>query len=202
MYLERILNVRKKVELKIPLTIPNILSLYRLVVFPWLMYLIWIESATYFSVLLIISLITDVLDGYIARKYHLQTALGARLDSIADVGTQLAAIIGMLVFKGHAFAEYLPSFYVYIGTLLFCYVLSLIKFGRFPSLHLYSWKIGGYIQGLFFFITFAFDFYAWAYLIMIFWSFLACFEHIVIQLIIKKMLENAKGLYWVLKSRR
>jgi CDP-diacylglycerol--glycerol-3-phosphate 3-phosphatidyltransferase len=131
----------------------------------------------------------------------MQTEFGARLDSIADFGTYIAAIAGVFFFKASDFYPHLGSFLVFIFLLCFAHILSLIKFGRLPSLHLYSWKIGGYIQGAFFIVLYLFDFYPAFYYFMITWSILAFCEHIIIQLIIKEMQSNAKGLYWVLKNK-
>jgi CDP-diacylglycerol--glycerol-3-phosphate 3-phosphatidyltransferase len=142
-----------------------------------------------------------VLDGLIARMFNQQTELGARLDSIADIGTYICAILGIFVFKASEFEPHLISFYVFISLFVLANLISIIKFKRFPSLHLYSWKIGGYIQGIFFFVLFAFDFYTFFYYFMIIWGIAAFSEHIVIQLIIKEMRSNAKGLFWVLKSK-
>ena len=182
-------------------TIPNLLSLYRLLMFPYILYLGISRQEQLFAILLTINLITDVLDGLIARCFNMQTEIGARLDSVADLGTYIAAIAGIFFFKASDFQPYLGSFGIFVFLLCFAHVLSLIKFGRLPSLHLYSWKIGGYIQGAFFIVLFLFDFYPVFYYLMIVWGILAFCEHIIIQLIIKKMQSNAQGLYWVLKNK-
>ena len=183
-------------------TIPNFLSLYRLLSFPFVMYLAISGNEHLFAIFLIINLLTDALDGIIARMLHLQTEFGARLDSIADFGTYIAAIAGVFFFKASDFQPHLVSFFVFIFLLCFAHILSLIKFRRLPSLHLYSWKIGGYIQGAFFIVLFVFGFYPLFYYIVIIWGILAFCEHIIIQLIIKQMQSNAKGLYWVLKNKK
>jgi CDP-diacylglycerol--glycerol-3-phosphate 3-phosphatidyltransferase len=170
--------------------------------FPYILYLSISGQEQLFSILLTINLITDVLDGWIARCFNMQTELGARLDSIADLGTYMAAIAGIFLFKSADFQPYLSSFFVFVFLLCFAHVLSLIKFGRLPSLHLYSWKIGGYIQGIFFIVLFLFGFYPLFYYVMIIWGILAFCEHIIVQLIIKEMHSNAKGLYRVLKNKR
>ena len=168
--------------------------------FPYILYLCIRQQEQLFSILLTINLITDVLDGLIARCFNMRTELGARLDSIADLGTYIAAIAGVFFFKASDFYPHLGSFFTFISLLFLAHILSLIKFRRLPSLHLYSWKIGGYIQGAFFIVLFLFDFYTVFYYIMIVWGVLAFSEHIIIQLIIKKMQSNAKGLYWILKN--
>jgi CDP-diacylglycerol--glycerol-3-phosphate 3-phosphatidyltransferase len=183
-------------------TIPNILSFYRLISFPVLLYFAINRIERVFVVLLIINLVTDILDGFIARKFNMQTELGARLDSIADIGTYILAITGIFIFKIDDFSPYLTSFLVFIALFVFSNLLSLLKFKRFPSLHLYSWKIGGYIQGFFFFVLFAFGFNTYFYYIMIGWGIAAFLEHIIIQLMIHQMKSDVKGLYWLLKDKK
>lgn len=186
--------------IKIPLNIPNILSLYRLIIFPLVLYFLLAVYESLFAIFLCINLITDVLDGWIARRFNMKTEIGAKLDSIADMGTYILAISGIFVFKLDDISDHLLSFLIFVFLFVFSHILSLIKFKRLPSLHLYSWKIGGYIQGIFFFILFAFNFYLPLYIIMVYWGMAAFTEHIIIQLIIPRMRTNAKGLYWVLRS--
>lgn len=187
--------------LEIPLNIPNILSLYRLVSFPAVLYFTLTGQENIFVVLLCINLVTDILDGLIARVFKLQTEIGAKLDSLADLGTYLLAFLGIYLFKAAEFAPYIISFSIFIGLFILCNLMSLIKFGRFPSLHLYSWKIGGYIQGFFFFTLFVFDFYEPFYYFMITWGILSYLEHLIIQFLIQEMRSNAKGLLWILKEK-
>lgn len=183
------------------LTIPNLLSGYRLFAFPVILYFLLKKQEDVFVILLIINLITDILDGFLARLLHQQTELGARLDSIADDGTYLLAIGGIFIFKYSDFEPHLFSFGVFIFLFLAANSLAILKFHRMPSLHLYSWKIGGYLQGFFFFTLFVFGFWPMLYYFVIGWGILAFLEHIVIQLIIKEMKSNAKGIYWILKEK-
>lgn len=184
------------------INLPNLLSFYRLLATPVILYFALTGNEQVFAVLIVINLISDVLDGLFARLLNQQTDFGARIDSIADMATYFLVFLGIWVFKRADFAPHIVSFSVFIGLLIGSLVLSLIKFGRFPSLHLYSWKIGGYIQGTFFVVLFAFGFYTPFYYVMVTWGILAFLEHIIIQLIIPEMQNNAKGLYWVLKKRR
>lgn len=187
---------------KMPLNIPNVLSLYRLVSFPFVLFIAITGHEQLFVWLLCINLVTDILDGLIARGFNMKTDIGARLDSLADVGTFLLAFLGIFLFKYSEFQPHMTSFMVFIGLFVLCNILSLIKFGRFPSLHLYSWKIGGYIQGFFFFVLFVFHFYVSFYYLMIVWGIMAFIEHILIQLIINEMRSNARGLFWVIRTSK
>lgn len=187
---------------KIPLNIPNILSLYRLFSFPFVLYLALNGYEHLFITIFVINLITDILDGWIARTFNMQTKIGAKIDSIADIGSFILSFVGFYQFKTIDFQTHIYSFGAFIGLFILSNILALIKFKKTPSLHLYSWKIGGYIQGIFFVTMFVFSFNVYFYYFMVIWGILAFLEHIIIQLISKDMLINAKGLYWVIKENK
>ena len=186
---------------KSPYNIPNLLSAYRILAFPVILWFALTGKQDLFAIFLVISLLTDVADGYIARKMNLESDFGAKLDSWADNFTYILAFTGIFVFKLEDFLPNIVSFLVWMSLLFSALFFSVIKFGRFPSLHLYSWKIGGYIQGAFFIVLFSYDFITTFYYIMIIWGMLSALEHISIQMIIPEMRSNVKGLYWVLRDK-
>ena len=183
------------------LNVPNVLSFYRLISFPVVLFFILTNRESVFVILLIINLITDILDGAVARIFNLCTAFGAKLDSLADDGTIILAILGIVYFKLEEFAPYFSSFLIFLIIYFLTMVISLIKFRRFPGMHLYSAKIGAYLQGLFFFILFVFDFNSIFYYIVIVWGIISLIENIIIMLLESEMRSDFKGLYWVLKNR-
>ena len=77
------------------LTIPNLLSLFRIALIPLIIFLYSTESYVASGVVLIISGITDILDGIIARRFNMITDLGKVLDPIADKTTQI--IVALLL---------------------------------------------------------------------------------------------------------
>lgn len=183
-------------------TLPNMLSFYRLLSFPVLIGLIYFEKEPLFSWLLCINLITDIADGWIARRFNLQTELGAKLDSLADLGTYVAAFAGIYTFKFDVLGDKFLWLYGFILLILVYTLFSLIKFRKTPSLHLYSTKIGGYIQGIFFFCLFAIDFYPALFYTAMIWGYLSSLEELIILFKLKEMKSNAKGLYWMLKEEK
>ena len=88
------------------LNVPNVLSFYRLISFPVVLFFILTNRESVFVILLIINLITDILDGAVARIFNLRTEFGAKLDSLADDGTIILAILGIVYFKLEEFAPY------------------------------------------------------------------------------------------------
>ncbi|GGA83460.1 CDP-alcohol phosphatidyltransferase family protein [Ornithinibacillus halotolerans] len=83
-------------------TIPNILSYIRLLLIPVFVYIyITADHAEAYYIaafIILVSGLTDMLDGWIARKFNQITELGKTVDPIADKLTQ-AAILGCLMFR-------------------------------------------------------------------------------------------------------
>jgi phosphatidylglycerophosphate synthase len=186
---------------RIPLTIPNILSLYRLFIFPVVMLMILLKLELVYAILVVISLNTDVWDGIIARRFKQQTAIGARIDSLADIGMYITALSGIIVFKIRDIGPDAWLYYVFIACYLLVILSPLIKFGKIQSLHLYSIKAAGYLQGIFFILLFFVDYFPIYFYVMVNISLLAFVENLSIQMIIPEMRSDVKGLYWVLKER-
>lgn len=184
------------------LNIPNLITISRLLAFPLILYFAIDGKETLFTIFLVINLVSDAIDGFIARRFNMETEIGARLDSFADNLTYVLVFIGIYVFKMEEFLPYMISFLFFIGILVLTVIFSLIKFSKFPSLHLYSTKIGGYIQGAFFICLFTFGFITPFYYFVISWGIIGAFESIAIQIIIPEMRSNVKGLYWVLKEKK
>lgn len=183
------------------INVPNILSFYRLISFPAVLYFALSGKEDIFVILLVINLITDALDGIIARAFKLETEFGAKLDAYADIGMYITAIIGVIMFKSEDLAPHYLSLSVFIFVFIVPKIISYFRFKVFPSLHLYSSKVGGYMQGVFFFVLFVYGFNVIFYYFVILFGILTFVEQIVILLIIPESKSNLKGLYWVLKDK-
>lgn len=82
-------------------TIPNVLSLFRLILIPVyvVIYLNAASSRDYFiaAAILAVSCLTDLIDGKIARHFNMISTLGKILDPLADKATQFTLIICLSV---------------------------------------------------------------------------------------------------------
>lgn len=79
------------------LTIPNILSLFRLCLIPVLIYQYCILHDPICTTLtLTLSGLTDVVDGFIARKWNMVSDFGKAFDPVADKLTQIAMLFCLL----------------------------------------------------------------------------------------------------------
>ena len=75
------------------LTIPNILSFSRICMIPWFMWVYLARGDSLSAALiLLLSGVTDCLDGFIARRFTMISNLGKALDPLADKLTQVAML--------------------------------------------------------------------------------------------------------------
>ena len=74
------------------LTIPNLMSLFRILLIPAIVWLY--RSGDYRQAIAVVALsaLTDVLDGRIARRFHMVSDVGKVLDPVADKLTQVSMI--------------------------------------------------------------------------------------------------------------
>ena len=91
--------------------IPNILSFSRILLIPPIVYFLLQSNLVAAAVLIIISGLTDLLDGFLARRFNWISQLGKVLDPIADKLTQAAVCVTLFIIM----REYWPFF----GALLF-----------------------------------------------------------------------------------
>ena len=74
-------------------TIPNVISMFRLLLIPFFIWsYAYLQNSVLTVILLAVSGVSDVLDGFIARKFNMVSDLGKALDPVADKLTQLAMI--------------------------------------------------------------------------------------------------------------
>ena len=183
------------------LNVPNFISLYRLLVFPVILFFALSGQEKWFVILLCISLISDVLDGNIARYFKLQTNFGAALDNLADICTYAMALLGLFLFKWTDIEAHAWILYLFLFVFVLSYLVSFYRFGKIPGLHLYSAVSAGYIQSIFFFVLFVFGFYPWMYYLAVGWGVIAYIEKIFVLLWLDDIRIGVKGLYWLLKTK-
>lgn len=181
----------------------NGITLYRVIAAPFLLLLLFTGYYQTFKWLLAISFFTDLIDGYLARKFEVTSVMGTRLDSIGDDLTVLSATIGLFVMnpvfiKAHAY-ELVALFFVFIVETSYAFY----RYGRMSNFHTYLAKLAAFLQGVFLLVAIVFDapylvlFYAAAGITLI-----QLLEEIIITAILPDWQTNVKGLYWVLKRRK
>jgi CDP-diacylglycerol--glycerol-3-phosphate 3-phosphatidyltransferase len=131
----------------------------------------------------------------------MQTKIGARLDSWADLGTYALSFLAIYIFKWNEIKPHAILFWVFAVVLALSYLQMFIKFKGLIGLHTYMFKITGYIQGACIISLFVWGFTLWQYYFSISWGILACIEEMIIISLLSMPQSDVKGLYWVLKKR-
>ena len=94
------------------MNIPNILTFVRICIIPFFVHAIFTGKSELAAVLLVLSGVTDVLDGFLARRFTLVTKWGSVFDPIADKLTQLTASF-CIAYKG-----FRPMWFVFAFLLI------------------------------------------------------------------------------------
>ncbi|MGB9720717.1 MAG: CDP-alcohol phosphatidyltransferase family protein [bacterium] len=77
-------------------TVSNMITIIRFLLLPCIVYFLIKRERIIAFVIMLISLFSDVTDGYIARKFHQETELGKLLDPLCDK-ISLVVILGTLL---------------------------------------------------------------------------------------------------------
>lgn len=80
-------------------TLPNLLSFFRLLLIPLIIYLYESEKLLWAFGVLTLSGLTDIVDGWIARTFHLVSDFGKAIDPVADKLTQIAVLLCLMPLK-------------------------------------------------------------------------------------------------------
>jgi CDP-diacylglycerol--glycerol-3-phosphate 3-phosphatidyltransferase len=181
--------------------LPNALSVARLAAAPVLVGLALAGEESVYTWLLLPALATDIADGVIARWFHLETVLGARLDSIADLLITIAALVGAWVFHPELFRDYWPGLALFLGAGLLEYVLAWLRYGRLSSFHTWLSKAAGVMLVLFVFALFLEGLIPWLFYLAIGLAVLSSLEEYALLALLPAWRSNVGGLWQVLRER-
>ncbi len=103
---------------RIPLNIPNVLTLFRMSLVPVITVLIYFGYTRCALIIYIVACATDLLDGYIARRHKLVTQVGMLLDPLADKLLYIFIVISFTVTK--VLSWYILAFILAKELLMIC----------------------------------------------------------------------------------
>ena len=178
------------------------ISLFRIFSFPFILLVLVYQFRIVFAVLITLNLISDLLDGMVARWLKCQTSRGATLDSIGDLLTVSLIIIGTYFFERKFFIEQV----VIIGSTVLLFVLVLIsgfiRYRKPGSFHTYLSKFAALLLGVFFIMLFFLKVYKPFFYCTMIITMLSLLEEFILILMIREWTSNVKGILWVKKSNQ
>jgi phosphatidylglycerophosphate synthase len=179
----------------------NGITFYRIIAAPFLLILLFTGQHDIFKWLLGVSFFTDLIDGFLARKYKVTSILGTKLDSIGDDLTILVAMIGLFVMKPAFIKQEIAIFIILFLLYLIQIIYAFIRYGKMTNFHTYLAKTAALLQGIFLLLVFFTDepvmllFYAATLVTM-----LELIEEIILIWLLPEWKANIKGLYGVIKK--
>jgi CDP-diacylglycerol--glycerol-3-phosphate 3-phosphatidyltransferase len=182
--------------------LPNAITAARLCTVPVLVALAWQRRESAFAWLLVASLVSDILDGLIARLLHASSPLGALLDSVADAALFFVAAYGLFVFHPGVVAQHGWAFGAVVAVWVLEQLWALARYRRLSSFHTYLSKAAGYALGIFIGVTFLFGFSPWLMGLAVAVALTAGLEEFALLALLPEWRSDVRGLWWVLREPR
>ncbi len=180
--------------------IPNILSLFRIIAAPFLLLAGWLGMVNLFYILFGLMLLSDALDGIIARVLDQTSELGARLDSYGDILTYLSTPLAVW----WLWPDLIKKEIYYIIAAIIIYVLpsvfSLIKFGKLASYHTWITKFSAVMMSIGVVILLGFG-HNILFHLAVYFLVIEMIENILITMILPKQYTDVHSLWHAWKKR-
>ena len=181
--------------------IPNGISLARLLATPVLLSAVFLQHKELFKWLLLTCLVSDILDGLIARAFNLRSQTGASLDSVADWLVGLNMVAGLFVFQRTFLAGNYAEIWLVVGLYVAEAVAAILRYGKLSSFHTILNRIAAYAQGIFVMSLFLWCYQAWIFKPIIVLSIVSCLEEFILLYLLPEWQSDVRGVYWVLSEK-
>ena len=128
-------------EVLSPRSLPNAFSATRLALVPVLLLLAAAGAPNAFVAVLTAAFATDAIDGFLARRFRLESPLGAKLDSRADMALWLSLPVATWLLRPDFVRAEIAPIALLLASLALPLVAGVAKFRRAPSYH--TWLAKG-----------------------------------------------------------
>ena len=181
--------------------VPNAVSLARLCAAPVLIASVVAHHEQIFIWLLLSCLVSDVLDGLIARIFHLRSKLGASLDSIADLATMFSAALGVVVFQRQFVREHHVGLLAVMALYVVELLASLWRYGKASSFHTLLDRVAASTAAVFVMWLFLLGYKDWLFRMTVTVYLIALVEEMVLICVLPEWLNDVGGMHRVLRRK-
>jgi len=179
---------------------PNIVSMVRIVMAPVLLLLAYHQMPGIYIFVLLFTLFTDVLDGFLARHLNMITELGAHLDSWGDFIIYSTLAICAWWLWPEIIEEELRYVLIIIISFTTPVLIGLIKFHTLTSYHTWTVKAAVFITVISYVVVFS-DWLRWPLYLASAICVIAAVEEILITLIMKHEHADVRSVWHALKYK-
>jgi len=181
----------------------NGITLYRVVAAPFLLVLLFTGRYELFKWLLGLSFFTDLIDGFLARKFKVTSVAGTRLDSIGDDLTILVAMTGLFVMKPEFIKQEKLAFIILLALFLVQTIYAFIRYRKMTSFHTWLAKAAAIFQGVFLLLVF---FTGEPNMILFYTAVIVTMLELIEEIILVYLLPvwetDVKGIYRLFKNKK
>lgn len=181
---------------------PNAISIARLCATSVLLACVLLHRVEIFKWLLLACLLSDILDGLIARTFHLTSKLGASLDSLADVVTMLIGVLGIVVFQQAFVSQHYPAVLLVVVFYVVELVASLLRYGKVSSFHTLLARVAAYMAGIFVMSLFLWGYAGWLFQMTVTVYVVSLSEEMALIYLLPEWRSDVGGILRVLAAKR
>jgi CDP-diacylglycerol--glycerol-3-phosphate 3-phosphatidyltransferase len=182
--------------------LPNVLSAMRIACAPLVLLCAILGYERAFTWLLVPALLSDVLDGWLARGLGVQTKLGARLDSLGDSLVWYAGLAGLVAFQ----REVLTAHAALFGAVIVCWilesVLAWLRYRRLSSFHTWLSKLAGVLLSVYMVTLFLWGHLQPLLVLASAASIVASLEEMVLLALLPEWRSDVPGVWWLRRALR
>jgi phosphatidylglycerophosphate synthase len=139
----------------VPLNIANLVTACRIALAPILLLLAWNGMEHLFLVCLVVALVSDIVDGQLARRLNLASELGARLDSWADLLTYCSVPLATYWLRPDLVSTLRVPFVAAVVSYAIPVIIGFLRFRSLTSYHTLMARISAYLLGAAVIVLFA-----------------------------------------------
>ena len=181
--------------------LPNFVSVIRILMAPVLIYFAVTQQPNWFIGMLLFTMFTDVLDGFLARTLHQITEMGSHLDSWGDfVIYNTMAVCAWILWPDILQREML-YFIIIVLSFILPAITGFIKFQRFTSYHTWSVKLAVFVTVVSYVLLFA-GLLDWPFRVAAVFCLYAAIEEIAITLLIHHEHVDVRTVWQALRYNR
>ena len=166
-----------------------------------LLILAWFGYKNVFVAALCFAFLLDAIDGPIARRFHLTSVQGARLDSIADFTVYISLLISLFILWPEIIEEEFIFIVLAILAIITPAIAGLVKFGNTTSYHTWLVKISSVLFAPSI-ILLILGGSAWPFRFAVLFGLLASLEEIIITILLDEPRSDVKHIFAVIANRK
>jgi len=178
---------------------PVLIGMFRLAMAPVLLLLAWFGLKTIFVTVLVTALLSDAVDGSLARHFHQESTAGAKMDTCADVSIYFSYLISACWLWPEIISRELTYIVILSSVILLPALAGALKFRCITCYHTWLVKIASVCIAVSSLLMFIFG-PVLPFRISTLICLLAGVEELSITLVLDKPASDVKSLWHVLKQ--